>query len=140
MKTFLASNAYLQMIDPIKLGSSTSAQVIGVFSHHRDVKVALEDLIEAGFPSSLITLVTSNHLYNTWFSELKTGSDLDWRFFDPDHSILSFFLRLFKKSRYFLLVQGDEVDLNSAGSIMGRRRGHGNVWHNHQISKVANKK
>lgn len=133
MKVFLDSHPSLQNMESIELNSSTSAQVIGVFSHHRDVKVALEELREAGFPNSLITLVTSNHQYNTWFSELNIAKDLNWQFFDSSHGIRNFFHRLFQQSKYFLLVQGNDFDLNSAGSIMGRRLGHGEVWHNQQI-------
>ena len=133
MKVILNSSTSLQEIDPINLDGSTSAQVVGVFSHHRDVKVALEELSEAGFPGSLITLITSNHQYNDWFSELNTANDFNWQLLDSNHGIWNFFRRLFKQSNYFLLVQGNEADLNSAGSIMGRRLGHGTVWHNHQI-------
>lgn len=133
MKVFLDSHVSLQKIDPIKLDNSASAHVIGVFSHHRDVKVVLEELREAGFPNSLITLVTSNHQYNSWFSELNIAKDLNWQFFDSNRGIRNFFQRLFQQGKYFLLVQGNEVDLNSASSIMGRRHGHGEVWHNYQI-------
>jgi len=133
MKAFLDSQASLPNVDPTKLKSATSAQVIGMFSHHRDVKVALEELHEAGFPDSLITLVTSNRRYKAWFSELNIKNHSDWQLFESNHGVQNFFQRLFNRGKYLLLVKGDEVELNSVGSIMFRRHGHGEIWHNHKI-------
>jgi hypothetical protein len=40
-----------------------------------------------------------------------------------------FFQRLFQKGKYLLLVIGTQNDVNFAGTIMGHRRGHSEIWH-----------
>lgn len=58
-KTLVASSGCTQGSQPTAV-NALSPLAIGVFLHHRDVKVALEESIEAGFPLSWMTLIARN--------------------------------------------------------------------------------
>lgn len=107
---------------------SNSARLVGVFSHHRDVKVVLEELEDAGFPASLITLMARNCQRYAWLPEIKLDNSFDEAKLGCDRDRQNFFQRLFRRGKYLLLVSGSSAELSSAGSIMGRRRGHSEVW------------
>ena len=109
--------------------SSDSTRIVGVFSHHRDVKVALEELTEAGFPSNLITLIARNCQRHSWLSKVDTNSYFDGETFNFNRAANEFFQQLFQRGKYLLLIAGDEPDVIHAGEIIGRRRGHSEVWH-----------
>ena len=78
MKAFLESKASLS--DTVKLekaknnnylfsienNSSKLTHAVGVFSHHRDVKVALEELRDTGFPLNWITLIARDCWRYSW--------------------------------------------------------------------------
>lgn len=112
-----------KVVDP-----NSTAHLIGVFSHHRDVKVALEELEDAGFPSSLITLIARNCQRYSWLPNIKLDNSFDEIKLGCDRATQNFFQRLFRRGKYLLLVSGNSTDLSSAGSIIGRRR-HSQVWH-----------
>ena len=107
---------------------SDLSRIVGVFSHHRDVKVALEELTEAGFSTNLVTLIARNCQRHSWLSKVNTRD-----YFNDDFSFNratnDFFQRLFQRGKYLLLIAGDEPDLSYASSIIGRRRGHSKVWY-----------
>ena len=109
--------------------NSDSSRIVGVFSHHRDVKVALEELTEAGFPSSLITLIARNCQRYSWLPTVNTNEYFDEKTFSFNRVAREFFQRLFQRGKFLLLITGDEQDLSYASSIIGRRRGHSEVWH-----------
>lgn len=102
---------------------------IGVFGSHRDVMVAIEELLEAGFDLNHITLVASKVKHYSWIDgltiydsfpeELFSANDIDWHFFQ----------RLFRRGKYFVIVAAQNDSKKLAGTIMGRRKGHGKVWY-----------
>ena len=110
-------------------GSNSSARIVGVFSHHRDVRVALEELTEAGFSTSSIALIARNCQRHSWLPEVNTNNYFDEETFSFNRAARKFFQRLFQKGKYLMLVTGNERDVTYAGSIIGRRRSHSEVWH-----------
>lgn len=129
LSDIFGSRKTLGNIDNSNIGNIGSAHIIGVFSHHRDVKVALEELIEAGFPTSSIGLTARNCQRHSWLPEVGTNNCFDEEVFSFDRAARKFFQRLFQRGKYLMLVTGNERDVFYAGSIMGRRRGHSEVWH-----------
>ena len=132
MKAFLDPTASSNKIDSLKQSPKNelnSTRIVGVFSHHRDVKVALEELEDAGFPSNLIMLIARNCQRYSWSPAVTTSNYFSEETFSFNQIAQSFFQRLFQRGKYLLLITGNQSDLSSAGSIMGRRRGHSEVWH-----------
>ena len=106
-----------------------SSYKVGVFSHYRDAKVALEELEEAGFPLGRITLIARDCWRYRWLPDLIIGDRFEDESFGSNQIARHFFQRLFKQGKYLLLVTGKENDVNSACVIMGRRKGHSEVWY-----------
>ncbi len=104
------------------------AHEVGVFAHHRDAKVAIEELQEAGVSLNEITLVARNAWHHHWLGDLTIYSYFNEKLFDSDQIARRFCQKLFQQGKYLLLVTEKENELN-AGSIMGRRRGHSKVWY-----------
>lgn len=133
MKTLLDSHTLSGIFGSRKIISNTSNtsfdRIVGVFSHYRDVKVALEELLEAGFPTSMIKLTARNCQHHSWLAEVTTNNYFDESTFNCDRAARKFFRRLFQRGKYLMLVTGNEHDVTYASSIMGRRRGHSEVWH-----------
>lgn len=133
MKTLLDSHTLSGIFGSRKIISNTSNtscdRIVGVFSHHRDVKVALEELLEAGFPTSTIELTARNCQRHSWLLEVATNNYFDEETFSCDRAARKFFQRLFQRGKYLMLVTGNERDVTHASSIIGRRRGHSEVWH-----------
>lgn len=100
---------------------------IGVFINHRDVKVALEELQEAGFSLSEITLIT-RRWRDDWLRGVNVCQSFQAEFFGSNETAQNFFQKLFKRGKYLLLLTGETKEMNSAGSIMGRRQAHADVW------------
>ena len=103
------------------------AHEVGVFSHHRDVKVAVEELQEAGFGLSKITLI-ARRWRSDWSSDLTISDRFDEESFGTNEAARNFFQKLFKRGKYLLLLTGRENEMNAAGAIMGRRQAHAKVW------------
>lgn len=110
-----------------KLADSTRA--VGVFSHYRDAKVALEELGEAEFSLNEITLIARNCWRYRWQSELTICDRFAKESFGSNQIAQHFFQRLFRSGKYLLLVTGKEDYVNSVGAIIGRRQGHSKVWY-----------
>ena len=109
-------------------GNVNSAVI--VFSHHRDVKVALDDLRDAGFDySDRFILMARNAKRYSWHCELTAYNYFDVEEFDCSQADRDFFWRLFQKGKYLLLISGTKYDVDSATRIVARRRGHAEVWH-----------
>ncbi|WP_319420366.1 hypothetical protein [Pleurocapsa sp. FMAR1] len=104
------------------------AHEVGVFAHHRDAKVAIEELQEAGFSLDEITLVARNAWHHHWLGDLTIYSYFNEKLFDSNQIARRFCQKLFQRGKYLLLVTEKKNDLN-AGTIMGRRRGHSEVWY-----------
>lgn len=100
---------------------------VAVFNHYRDVKVAVEDLQEAGFPLSEITLI-ARRWRSDWLRNLTIYNSLDETSFSLDEAAQNFFQKLFQRGKYLLLLTGRENEMNAAGVIMGRRQAHVKVW------------
>ena len=102
---------------------------VGVFASYQDVKVAIEELLEAGFSCDRVTLVASHVGHHNWLNGLTTYDSFPEELFSANDIDRHFFQRLFHRGRYLLLVAGENKDLKLAGTIMGRRRGHAEVWY-----------
>ena len=102
---------------------------VGAFASHRDVRVAIEELLEAGFNCDRITLVARHVEYHNWLDNLTTYDSFPEDLFGKNDIERHFFQRLFQQGKYLLLVSGENNDLKLAGTIMGRRRGHAEVWY-----------
>ena len=110
-----------------KANDSHSHAVV-VFSHHRDVKVALEELSYAGFSSDCLTLI-ARHAQRLDCSGLVIKSCFDPKQFDFNQIAQDFFSRLFKRGKYLVLIDGGKYDVNAASKIASRRQNHAKVWH-----------
>ena len=100
-----------------------------VFSHHRDVRVALDDLKNAGMTSDRFILMARNAERYSWHRELTIDNYFDVEEFDCSQADRDFFWRLFQKGKYLLLISGSKYDVDSVTKIVARRRGHAEVWH-----------
>lgn len=100
---------------------------VGVFSHHRDVRVAVEELQEAGFSLSEITLI-ARRWRSDWLRNLNIYNSFDEESFGSNEAAQNFFQKLFQRGKYLLLLTGKENEMNAAGAIMGRRQAHAKVW------------
>jgi hypothetical protein len=107
-------------------GKKTRAVV--VFSHHRDLKVALDELHDAGFSNHWLTLMTRNAQRCSWCAELMTENYFDAKKFDFSQAAQDFFCQLFRRGKYLVLISGNEQDVDVASKIMSRRQKHAKVW------------
>ena len=111
---------------------------VGVFSSHRDVKVAIEELLEAGIERDRFTIIARNWRDRDWLEDLTVYNYFDERLFGTNSNCQHFFQRLFRRGKYLLSIAGDTKDV-SASAIMSRRRGHAEVWifKNNPMDKIA---
>ena len=131
--TLFAATEILQTTNTNLLSNRNRASdhhsyAVVVFSHHRDVKVALEELSCAGFSSDCLTLI-ARHAKRLNYSGLVTKSCFDPKQFDFNQIAQDFFSRLFKRGKYLVLINGGEYDVNAASKIVSRRQNHAKVWH-----------
>jgi hypothetical protein len=108
--------------------SCHGTRAVVVFSHHRDLKVALDDLHHAGFSDDWITLIARNTKRCSWCSALITKNYFDAEKFDFSKVAQDFFLKLFQRGKYLVLISGDELGVDAASKIMSRRQNHAKVW------------
>ena len=111
---------------------------VGVFSSHRDVKVAIEELLEAGITRDRFTIIARNWRDRDWLEDLTVYDYFDEQLFGTNSNCQHFFQRLFRRGKYLLSIAGDTKDV-SASAIMSRRRGHAEVWifKNNPMDKIA---
>ena len=111
---------------------------VGVFSSHRDVKVAIEELLEAGIERDRFTIIARNWRDRDWLEDLTVYDYFDEQLFGTNSNCQHFFQRLFRRGKYLLSIAGDTKDV-SASAIMSRRRGHAEVWifKNNPMDKIA---
>ena len=108
--------------------SDNRSHAVVAFSHHRDVKVALEELNCAGFSTDCLTII-ARHAKRLDDSELVIKSCFDARQFDFSQIAQEFFSRLFKRGKYLVLIDGRKYDVCAASKIISRRQSHVEVWH-----------
>ncbi len=99
-----------------------------VYSHHRDVKVALDDLKNAGCTTDDMILIAHNAKRYSWNHQLMINDYFDLKKFAFNHIAQEFFLRLFQKGKYLVLITGEKADVNAISKIMARRNGHAEAW------------
>ncbi|MEM8723610.1 MAG: hypothetical protein AAGE84_30745 [Cyanobacteria bacterium P01_G01_bin.39] len=109
--------------------ASNSNYAVVVFAHHRDVKVALDDLDNAGFSHDWISLIARKAKRHSWYPELKVNDDFEPAKFNFNQIAQEFFCRLFQRGKYLVLIEGDKYDVNSVSKIMARRQGHAEAWY-----------
>ena len=147
MKTLIRPRALLSIVrtkasktEPISSGDRICSNIkIGVFSSHRDVKVAIEELLEAGIQSALLTIVARKWQEHNWLSDLAIYNYFNEQLFGTNLVCQHFFQKLFRQGKYLLLVSTDIKDAKRIGAIIGRRRGHAEVWYfkNNVLEKIA---
>jgi hypothetical protein len=103
-------------------------RAVVVFSHHRDLKVALDELRDAGFSDDWLTLMTRDVQRCSWCAELMTKNYFDAEKFDFNQVAQDFFFKLFRRGKYLVLISGNERDVDAASKIMSRRQNHAQVW------------
>ena len=131
-KTLLSNDVEIIHNSNLSLTKNTNASInsqVGVFASHRDVKVAIEELLEAGFSCDRMTLVARHIGHHHWLDNLTTYDSFSEELFGKNDIDRHFFQRLFQQGKYLLLVSGENSDLKLAETIMGRRRGHAEVWY-----------
>nr|ADN15739.1 hypothetical protein Cyan7822_3805 [Gloeothece verrucosa PCC 7822] len=102
---------------------------VGVFFHHRDVRVALEDLTNAGFPLNSLTLMARNIERHNWLSQLNIFSHFEPEIFSFSRECEQFFQKFFCRGKYILVVEGTEEMVDFAAKVFARRRDHSKVWY-----------
>ncbi|MGF1542557.1 MAG: hypothetical protein ACFCU5_19285 [Pleurocapsa sp.] len=114
--------------EPIATINCQSTHVVGVFANHRDAKVALEELQNAGYPDRWITLFARDFQRHSWLPKLNIQDCWNEEIFDFAGNAQGFFRKLFQRRKYLILVTANGSNVNSAGMIMGRRRRYAKVW------------
>lgn len=99
-----------------------------VFSHHRDVQVALDDLDNFGLSHDSIVLIAQNVRRYSWSPKLEINNYFAPEKFDFNHIAQEFFLRLFQRRKYLVLITGNSEQVNVISKIMARRHGHAEAW------------
>lgn len=111
----------------VQNNSCNQTRAVVVFSHHRDLKVALDELHHAGFSNDWITLITRNTKHCSWCSELIANNYFEAKF-NCSQVAQKFFRRLFQRGKYLILLSGSDPDVDAASKIMSRRQNHVKVW------------
>jgi len=108
---------------------SNTTYAVVVFSHHRDAKVAFDDLDNAGLSYNSLVLIARNAERYTWRHELRINDYFEPQKFDFNQIAQEFFSRLFQKGKYLVLISGEKSEVNTVAKIMSHRHGHSEVWH-----------
>jgi len=108
--------------------ASNQAHAVVVFSHHRDVKVALDELSCAGFSSDYLTLIARQAKKRLGSLDFATYNCFQPGKFDFNQVAREFFSRLFHKGKYLILIEGSSKDVRTASKIASRRRDRSEVW------------
>jgi hypothetical protein len=104
-------------------------KVVGVFFHHRDVKVALEDLAEIGFPVSKVSLIARDCKQYDWNNCLQLCDRFDNNLLKLPDTLIKVLRRYFNRGKYLTIVSGTEADVKIVSAILNRRPKHAKVWH-----------
>ena len=109
--------------------TSNSNYAVVVFNHHRDVKVALDDLENFGLTCDGISLIARKADRYSWHPDLKINDYFESAKFNFNQIAQEFFCRLFQRGKYLVLITGNQDDVSFTSKIMGRRPGHSEVWY-----------
>ena len=109
--------------------SDRSTKAVVVFNHHRDVRVALDELYDAGFSTDCLTLISRRSLKYMDRVEIATSSNLNLEKFNFDRQSQEFFSRLSDRGKYLILITGSHSDIKAASKIVSRRRHRTQIWH-----------
>jgi hypothetical protein len=104
-------------------------KAIGVFFHHRDVKVALEDLTEIGFPANKISLIARDCKRYNWNVPLQICDRFDNNLLKLPESLIRLLQSYFNRGKYLTIVSGTQADVEIASAILNRRPKHAKVWY-----------
>lgn len=104
-------------------------KVVGVFFHHRDVKVALEDLTEIGFPVNKISLIARDCKRYDWNDNLQICDRFDTNLLKLPEALIHLLQKYFNRGKYLTIVSGTKADVERASAILNRRPKHAKVWH-----------
>lgn len=104
-------------------------KVVGVFFHHRDVKVALEDLKEIGFPISKVSLVARDCKQYHWNESLQICDRFDTNLLRLPETLIRVLQKYFNRGQYLTIVSGSQTDVEIASAILSRRPKHAKVWY-----------
>jgi len=113
---------HLDRLSPKRVRQKTHPLAIAVFCHHRDAKVALEELKRAGIPLAWVTLIAHNCQRHQWLP----GITICDRF--EETLCRQFFFKYFQKGNYLVTVEGTDDAIRYAAQILSRRRKHSEVW------------
>ena len=131
-KTLLSNDVEVICHSNSSITENTNASInseVGVFASHRDVRVAIEELLEAGFSCDRIALIARHAERYDWLDNLTVYDSFPENLFGTNNIDPHLFRRLFHRGKYLLLVVGENSDLKLARTIIGRRRGHAKVWY-----------
>lgn len=109
--------------------TSKSNYAVVVFNHHRDVKVALDDLENVGLTCDGISLIARKAHRHAWHPELEINNYFESVEFNFNQIAQEFICRLFQRGKYLVFITGNQDDVNFTSKIMGRRPGHSEVWY-----------
>jgi hypothetical protein len=97
-----------------------SKHAVGYFSHRHDAEAAINDLRNAGFPLSQISLVHREPLHRDSFAGIHVSDRWDsnrWRL--PD-TRTHFYNERINQGDYILVVSGTDADIQRAAGIISR--------------------
>jgi hypothetical protein len=104
-------------------------KAVGVFFHHRDVKVALEDLTEIGFPVNKISLIARDCKRYNWNDNLQICDRFDNNLLKLPEALINLLQSYFNRGKYLTIVSGTKADVEIASAVLNRRPKHAKVWH-----------
>jgi hypothetical protein len=103
-------------------------KAVGIFFHHRDVKVVLEELKEIGFPLSKISLIARHSKKHNWSSGLQICDRFNAKILELPEALRYLLHHYFNRGKYLVLVSGTNADIQVARNILSRRPKHSEVW------------
>jgi len=130
-KTFFTSEARLSVSNTIAKSvkqEGVGYSAVAVFSHHRDVKVALDELNCAGFSHDDLALVARQAQRCQGYSGLICRSSFDDCQLGLESAARQFCVKLLSEGKYLLLVNGSKYDLDAVSKIVSRRHHRVEVW------------
>lgn len=109
--------------------SDRSTKAVVVFHHHRDVKVALDELSLAGFSQDCLTLMSRRTQKYRGHSYLTADGNFDMEKLNFEGVEREFLRRLFQRGKHLVIITGSHSDIKAASKIVSRRRNRTQIWH-----------
>lgn len=101
-------------------------RAVGVFSHLRDADAALDDLRDAGFPMSQVSLIARDYDRRDRIHGLTVRDRFDNTVYRLPEDRYHFFHDRFNRGEYLVVVDGTEDEVRRAEAIL--RRHHIQDW------------